>query len=114
MGTDGAIPDSPLEFIKGCVAQKKIFWTYHVNMRMKERFIPRHFILDSVDQFEMIEEYPEDKYLPTYLVYSRFQNRVFHILFAVDLEGENVRIVTSYFPSLEEWQPDLKTRRRSL
>lgn len=111
MGRNQTIPDNPLEFIKGCVAKKKIFWTYHVNMRMKERFIPRNYIFESVENFEIIEEYPKDKYLPSYLVYSRFERYLFHILFAVDLEGENARVVTAYFPSLEEWQPDLKTRR---
>jgi hypothetical protein len=80
-------------------------------MRMKERFIPRNYIFESIEHYEIIEEYPEDKYLPSYLVYSRFERYLFHILFAVDLEGENTRVVTAYFPSLEEWQPDLKTRR---
>jgi len=78
---------------------------------MKERFIPRNYIFESVENFEIIEEYPKDKYLPSFLVYSRFERYLFHILFAVDLEGENARVVTAYFPSLEEWQPDLKTRR---
>ncbi len=111
MGNNCPIPGNPLEYIKECVVQRKIFWTYHVNMRMKDRFIPRDYILESVDNFEIIEEYPEDKYLPSYLIYSRFKRNAFHILFAVDLEGDNVRIVTAYFPSLEEWQSDLKKRR---
>ena len=34
------------------------------------------------------------------------------VLFATDLEGENVRVVTAYRPRLEEWEADLKTRRR--
>jgi len=43
-----------------------------------------------------------------------FQNHVFHVLFAADVEGDNVRVVTAYYPSLEEWEEDLKTRRRPL
>ena len=31
----------------------------------------------------------------------------------VDVEGQNVRIVTAYYPSSDEWEADLKTRRRS-
>jgi hypothetical protein len=81
---------------------------------MKERFIPRYYIFDSVDFYEIIEAYPDDKYLPSYLVYSQFNNQVFHILFAVDREGENIRVVTAYFPSLEDWHADLKTRRLPL
>ena len=83
-------------------------------MRLRERFISRQKILESVEAFEIIEEYPDDKYLPSYLVYSRHQGSVFHVLFAVDMSGDNVRIVTAYRPNLEEWEEDLKTRRRSL
>ena len=113
MVSGNALPDNPIEFIRRCVTQRRILWTYHVNMRLKGRFIPRNIILDSVADYEIIEQYPKDKYLPSYLVYSRFQNHVFHVLFAADVEGDNVRIVTTYYPSLEEWEEDLKTRRRS-
>jgi hypothetical protein len=42
---------------------------------------------------------------------ARSGNDAFHILFAIDLEGDNVRVVTVYRPSLDEWEADLKTRR---
>jgi hypothetical protein len=105
------IPDDPLAFIRNCVKLKNIKWTYHVNMRMKGRSISRQVILDSFEEYEIIEEYPKDKYLPSYLVYSRYQNKIFHILFAVDIEEDNVRVVTAYYPDLEEWKEDFKTRR---
>lgn len=111
MNSERAVPKNPLEFIKQCIKRGKIFWSYHVNMRMKDRFIPRQFILDSVANYEIIEEYPSDKYLPSYLVYSQLSDHVFHILFAVDVEGDNVRIITAYYPNPEEWKEDLKTRR---
>lgn len=80
-------------------------------MRIKKRFIPRQFILDSNANYEIIEEYPEDKYLPSYLIYSQYQNQAFHIMFAADVQGDNVRVITAYYPSSEEWKEDLKTRR---
>jgi hypothetical protein len=83
-------------------------------MRLKGRFISRQEILDSVSTFEIIEEYPKDKYLPSYLIYSSNQGAIFHILFAVDVAGDHVRIVTTYYPDAEEWEEDFKTRRRSL
>ncbi len=108
----GRIPRNPLEFIRHCMEEEKIFWTYHVNMRLRNRFIPREAILQSTSNYEILEEYPEDKYLPSYLVYSEYQNMKFHILFAVDLEGDNVRVITAYRPNVEEWEGDLKKRRR--
>jgi len=105
-------PDDPLDFIKRCVKDRKINWTFHVNMRLRGRYIPRRMILESVESFEIIEAYPEDKYLPSYLAFSRHGDYAFHVLFAVDVAGENVRIITAYRPNPEEWEEDLKTRRR--
>jgi len=60
----------------------------------------------------IIEEYQKDKYLPSYLVPSQYQGDIFHILFALDLEGENVRIVTAYRPNPEEWEEGFRKRRK--
>lgn len=105
------VPEEPLTFIQRCVREQRIYWTYHVNMRMVNRFISRKAILDAVQTFEIIESYPKDKYLPSYLVFAKSSDGLFHILFAIDVENDNVRIVTVYRPSPEEWQPDMKTRR---
>ena len=104
------IPENPLAFIQQCVRFKKIKWTYHVNMRMKGRFISRQAVLNSLEHYEIIEEYPGDKYFPSYLVCSHYQDKVFHILFAVDTENENVRVVTAYYPDPEEWKDNFKKR----
>lgn len=108
---DRELPGDPLRFIQACVRKRRVLWTYHVNMRLKGRFIPREAILDTVDSYEVIEAYPEDKYLPSYLVLGRSVRDAFHVLFAVDLEEDNVRVVTAYRPSADEWTDDLKTRR---
>lgn len=65
-----------------------------------------------MDAYELVEAYPDDKYLPSYLLLVRHGSEAFHVLFAADVEGDNVRVVTSYRPDPREWQPDMKTRRR--
>jgi len=106
------IPDDPLSFIQDCVREGRLFWSYHVNMRMRERGINRDMVVNAVDSFELIESYPEDKYLPSYLVYAMHHgNQVFHVLFAVDVAENNVRVVTVYYPDAMQWRNDLKTRR---
>ncbi len=77
-------------------------------MRLSDRFITRDEILDAVDGYAIIESYPEDKYLPSYLVLAAVS---FHVQFATDVAGDNVRIVTAYRPDPDEWESDLKTRR---
>jgi hypothetical protein len=80
-------------------------------MRLVGRFIPRESILAAVDTFELVEAYPDDKHLPSYLLLGRVGPDAFHVLFAADVEGDNVRVVTAYRPDVAEWQDDLKTRR---
>jgi hypothetical protein len=70
-------------------------------------------IIDAGPSYEVVESYPEDKYFPSYLVLGRTGADVFHVLFGTDVPGRNVRVVTAYYPSPAEWEPDLKTRRRS-
>jgi len=105
------LPEDPIAFIQDCVRRRKLHWTYHVNMRLAGRFIPRETILGAVDTYELVEAYPEDKYLPSYLVLGHYDSDSFHVLFAADVDGSNVRVVTSYRPDSEERDEDLRTRR---
>jgi hypothetical protein len=107
------IPDEPLSFIRDCIRGGRILWTYHVNMRLGQRSIARETIIQAAGSYEIVEEYPDDKYLPSYLLLGRCGEEAFHVLFGADIEGQNVRIVTAYYPGLKEWETDLKTRRRS-
>ena len=111
MTSEPTLPEDPLAFIREKIRAGAVFWTYHVNMRLEDRFIRRVRILESVDTYEIIESYPEDKYLPSYLVLAHHGGETFHVLFAVDVAGDDVRIVTAYRPNPDEWQPDLRTRR---
>ena len=80
-------------------------------MRLEKRNITQEMIKSSVDSMRMIEEYPEDKYLPSYLLLSKYKNISFHILIAVDLIGNNIRIITAYVPEKGKWEDNFKTRR---
>ena len=111
MPTGRSLPIDALTFIQHCVRERKIYWTYHVNMRLAGRFISREELLGAIESYEVSESYPEDKYLPSYLVWAMSEDGPFHVLFGVDVDGENVRIETAYRPNPEEWEPDLKTRK---
>ncbi len=64
-------------------------------MRLAGRYVPRSEILAAVETYELVESYPKDKYVPSYLVLA---GDSVHILFATDIEGDNVRVVTVYRP----------------
>jgi Domain of unknown function (DUF4258) len=105
------IPADPLAFIRDCVAARRILWTHHISMRLLKRGIGRDAILRSVGSYDVIECYPDDKYMPSYLVLARDGSEAIHILFATDVAGNNVRIVTAYHPNPNEWEPDLRKRK---
>ena len=81
-------------------------------MRLGQRFIARETII-AAESYEIVEAYPDDKYFPSYLLLGRLGEEVFHALFGTDVEEQNVRVITAYYPSPEEWEEDLKTRRSS-
>ena len=106
------LPSDPVAFIRDCLRGGRILWTYHVNMRLGQRFIARETIIAAAESYEIVEAYPDDKYFPSYLLLGRQGEETFHALFGTDVDGQNVRVVTAYYPSPEEWEGDLKTRRR--
>lgn len=69
-------------------------------------------IVKSVDSYEIVESYPKDKYLPSFLVYARHEQTAFHILFAVDFDNDSVKVVTAYRPEIALWNSDFKRRRK--
>lgn len=98
-------------FIKRCIAAGRVRWTYHVTMRFKERKLSAAMISEAIEALEIIEAYPTDKYLPSYLVRGEVPGMIFHVQIATDVEGENVRVVTMYIPDAREWDNDYRARR---
>ncbi len=63
---------------------------------------------NAVATLEIIEAYPDDKYLPSFLVRGESEESVFHAHIA---EGENIRVVTMYTPDFGEWDEGFRVRR---
>jgi hypothetical protein len=113
MDQERKTPDDALGCIQQSVRQRKLYGTYHVNMRLAGRHVSRNEIFGAVDTYEIIESYPNDKYLRSYLILATTEGATFHVLFLADVEGNNVRVVTAYGPNPNDWEEDLKTRRDS-
>jgi hypothetical protein len=80
-------------------------------MRLKQRALGSEILVKGVGSLEIIESYPEDKYLPSFLLRGKFEGGVFHVHIATDVEARNVRIVTMYIPAPGEWDSEFRTRR---
>jgi len=80
-------------------------------MRLQQRALTAEMLNAAIATMEIIEMYPQDTYLPSFLVRGESAGSVFHAQIATDVEGENVRIVTMYFPDPDEWDEGLRLRR---
>ena len=58
-----------------------------------------------------LKAYPDDKYLPSFLLRGETQEAVFHAQVATDVEGDNIRVVTMYTPDAEEWDEKFRKRK---
>jgi len=73
----------------------------HAVKRMIKRAINRREIEEAILTGESVEEYPDDKYSPTCLIYGKtHEGRVLHIQASLP---PLVVIVTTYEPDPEQW-----------
>jgi hypothetical protein len=80
-------------------------------MRVEQRDLTRDVFYDAIATLEIIESYPDDKYLPSFLLRGEIQRLVFHAQVAIDVAGDNIRVVTMYVPSPAEWIKGGRIRR---
>lgn len=57
MPTGRSLPTDALALIQRCVREQKVYWTYHVNMRLSGRYISRDELLGAIESYEIIESY---------------------------------------------------------
>lgn len=90
-----------LESIKDRILKGEYRFSEHAVKRMIKRFIERFEIEEAIISGEVIEEYPEDKYSPSCLIYGKTKNgRDLHVQVSVP---PKVVIITTYEPDPREW-----------
>jgi len=80
-------------------------------MRLQQRALTAGMLRAAAETLEIVEAYPHDKYLPSFLLRGEAEGCVFHAQIATDVEGGNIRIVTMYAPDPNEWDEGLRFRR---
>ena len=99
-----------IEIIRNLVKSKKLIWTRHIIIRLLQRSITQKDVEEALLNGEIIEEYKEDFPYPSCLVYGiNLKNEVIHIVCGSN--GEELWLITAYFPDKLEWEEDLKTRK---
>lgn len=99
-----------IDIIKQLIKDRKIRWTNHVMIRLLQRQISQKDIEIAMLNGEIIEEYEDSYPYPSCLVYGiNMNNKVIHIVCGTN--GEELWIITAYYPNELEWEKDLKTRK---
>ena len=98
-----------IEHIRQLCIDDNIQWSRHSLKRMRERKISSDEVIDCIQSGEIIEEYPDDRPLPSCLIYGIVEMRNLHTV--VGSGQEYISIITAYEPDPQEWESDFKTRK---
>jgi hypothetical protein len=98
-----------IDAIREAVGNGDYIFTDHASDRAAKRVIRSDEIEQAVASAEIIEDYPDDKYGPSCLLFGYSEEeRPLHVQVSYP---PNLKIITVYEPSPDEWQADLKTRK---
>lgn len=101
-----------IENIQYYCLQAKIKWYKHALERMQERDISREDVKNCIMQGEIIEDYPDDFPYPSCLIFGyTVHNKVIHAVVSLDIDSGFIGIITAYYPNIQKFKSDLKTRR---
>ena len=53
-------------------------------MRLQQRALPADILRNEMETLEIIEAYPQDKYLPSFLLRGDYNGSVFHVQVAME------------------------------
>ncbi len=99
-----------IEVLRKYFTEDNVFATAHASERFRQRGIRMKDIRCAVTNGEIIEQYPDDYPFPSCLIlgYDEGKN-VIHV--CMSDEGESSRIITAYYPDINKWSEDFKTRK---
>lgn len=82
--------------------------------KVRVRKIQLHEIEEAIFNGAIIEPYSDDPRGPSCLIlgFSK-EGRPLHVLCG-NLDEDEILIITAYEPNFDEWEPDLKTRKREI
>ena len=89
--------------IRAKIAAGEYRLTAHATTRLVQRNLPESWLLEAAPTFEVVEDYPDDKYSPSCLLLG-FQKAGVPLHVQVSrARTPRVIIITVYIPSPDEW-----------
>ncbi|GAB4540254.1 MAG: DUF4258 domain-containing protein [Anaerolineales bacterium] len=91
------------------VRADNVFFSEHAVRRMAKRDISDDEVVNALLSGEIIEEYPDDKYSPSFLVLGETKGkRPLHVVCSLP---PRVRIITVYQPEPNEWMDNRRRKK---
>ena len=89
---------------------ENIEMTLHGAKRLEQRGISLSDVLECIMNGEIIEQYPDDYPHPSCLILGiSIQGKTLHTVIGSNLN--TLWVVTAYYPALDRWESDYKTRK---
>lgn len=99
-----------IDVLQSLIKENKIRWSTHCMERMGERDISREDVKKCIGNGEIIEDYPSDFPYPSCLIFGyTMANEILHVV--AGIEGKWIYIITTYYPSSDMFESDMRTRR---
>lgn len=100
-----------IDRLREIFAQKNYIISVHASDRASERLIRSAKIEQAIANGIIIEDYPDDKYGPSCLIMGKsIDGRILHVQVSYP---PSVKVITVYAPTVDKWEADYKTRRKS-
>lgn len=86
--------------------------TMHAAKRLEQRNISINDVISCIQSGEIIEKYSDDYPYPSCLILGfSLKHKNIHVVAGSNLE--TIWIITAYYPDLNKWEHDLKTRKEN-
>ena len=102
--------DIKIEDLRILCEKRLMVWITHVTMRLQERGIFPTDIINCIASGDIIEQYPDDYPYPSCLILGTSTDGKY-IHSVIGSNGEKLCFITAYYPTLNKWENDLKTRK---
>ncbi|MCX6647373.1 MAG: DUF4258 domain-containing protein [bacterium] len=93
------------------MVDKDLIFSIHAVRRMFQRGISVDDVHKTVSEGKTIEEYSDDSPYPSRLVLGWTGDRPLHVVFAENVEHDEIIVITVYEPDLFVWEPGFEKRR---
>lgn len=99
-----------LKKIQELCSLENIEITLHAAKRLEQRGISIKDVITCIMNGEIIEHYPDDYPYPSCLVLGlSVAGKYLHVVIGSNME--TIWIITAYYPNLQKWEKDYKTRK---